>query len=223
MNSHEPSGTSIPKKAFGHLGIEPRWTSGRKKAVGTAYSSSSKIWYTISHGIINELYYPIIDHPQTRDLQLLITDGATFMHEERRHLKGDIRCVEGGVLGYCLRSQAPNGLYSVHKDIISTPHGSYLLIKAKIEGPPEILEKLKVYALLTPHLEIGGAGNSAQKLSASLPWGETGGDEDLGGYHLVWTRDMVNLEAGAPDQRSKAGNDSAYPKPQGLHFALDLG
>src|SRR6185437_799657 len=28
--------------------------------------------------------------------------------------------------------------------------------------------------------------------SLSIPWGEAKGDEDLGGYHLVWTRDMVN-------------------------------
>ena len=28
--------------------------------------------------------------------------------------------------------------------------------------------------------------------SLSIPWGEDKGDDDLGGYHLVWTRDMVN-------------------------------
>ena len=28
--------------------------------------------------------------------------------------------------------------------------------------------------------------------SMSIPWGEDKGDDDLGGYHLVWTRDMVN-------------------------------
>ena len=27
--------------------------------------------------------------------------------------------------------------------------------------------------------------------SASIPWGQSKGDTDLGGYHLVWTRDMV--------------------------------
>ena len=27
--------------------------------------------------------------------------------------------------------------------------------------------------------------------SASIPWGQVKGDDDLGGYHLVWTRDMV--------------------------------
>jgi glucoamylase len=28
--------------------------------------------------------------------------------------------------------------------------------------------------------------------SLSIPWGEAKGDEDKGGYHLVWTRDLVN-------------------------------
>lgn len=28
--------------------------------------------------------------------------------------------------------------------------------------------------------------------SLSIPWGEDKGDDDVGGYHLVWTRDMVN-------------------------------
>src|SRR5207245_7646817 len=32
--------------------------------------------------------------------------------------------------------------------------------------------------------------------SLSIPWGEAKGDEDLGGYHLVWTRDMVHSALG---------------------------
>jgi glucoamylase len=32
--------------------------------------------------------------------------------------------------------------------------------------------------------------------SLSIPWGEAKGDEDLGGYHLVWTRDLVNSATG---------------------------
>jgi glucoamylase len=32
--------------------------------------------------------------------------------------------------------------------------------------------------------------------SLSIPWGEVKGDEDLGGYHLVWTRDMVSSTTG---------------------------
>jgi glucoamylase len=32
--------------------------------------------------------------------------------------------------------------------------------------------------------------------SLSIPWGESKGDDDLGGYHLVWPRDMVNTATG---------------------------
>jgi hypothetical protein len=30
--------------------------------------------------------------------------------------------------------------------------------------------------------------------SMSIPWGETKGDQDLGSYHLVWTRDLVHSQ-----------------------------
>ena len=61
--------------APGGPGIEPRWTRGAKDAVGTAYSVSSRLWYTLANGIITEIYYPTIDSPQVRDLQYLISDG----------------------------------------------------------------------------------------------------------------------------------------------------
>ncbi len=32
--------------------------------------------------------------------------------------------------------------------------------------------------------------------SLSIPWGFNKGDEDLGGYHLVWPRDLVETAAG---------------------------
>ena len=69
-------------EAFGAPGMEPLWTSSVKDAVGTAYSASSRIWFTVSHGILNEIYHPTIDHPQTRDMELLVTDGESFVHEE---------------------------------------------------------------------------------------------------------------------------------------------
>ena len=64
--------------------MPPRWTRGAKEAVGTAYSTASRVWYTVAAGILTEVYYPTIDTPQIRDLQFLITDGSTFFHDERR-------------------------------------------------------------------------------------------------------------------------------------------
>ena len=44
--------------AFGAPGIEPRWTSSAKEGLGTAYHTSCRVWFTLSHGIVNEIYYP---------------------------------------------------------------------------------------------------------------------------------------------------------------------
>lgn len=50
------------------------------------------------------------------------------------------------------------------------------------------------YSLLMSHEDKTFPG--AFIASLSIPWGEAKGDEDMGGYHLVWTRDMVNTTMG---------------------------
>ncbi|MBI1994588.1 MAG: glucan 1,4-alpha-glucosidase, partial [Deltaproteobacteria bacterium] len=50
------------------------------------------------------------------------------------------------------------------------------------------------YSLLMAHEDKTYPG--ALIASLSIPWGEAKGDEDMGGYHLVWTRDMVNSATG---------------------------
>jgi glucoamylase len=46
------------------------------------------------------------------------------------------------------------------------------------------------YSLLLAHEDKSFGG--ALIASLAIPWGEAKGDNDQGGYHLVWTRDMVN-------------------------------
>ena len=46
------------------------------------------------------------------------------------------------------------------------------------------------FSLLRAHEDKSYPG--AFIASLAIPWGETVSDEDQGGYHLVWTRDMVN-------------------------------
>src|ERR1700761_6163244 len=88
------------KVAFGAPGMEPKWTRGAKDAVGTAYSTSSKVWYTLAGGSLTEIFYPTIDSPQVRDVQFLVSDGKTFCDEERRHMKAEITPVADAALGF---------------------------------------------------------------------------------------------------------------------------
>src|SRR5882757_5859222 len=97
--------------AFGGPGLQPRWTSSAKDTVGTAYSSSSRAWYTVSHGILNEVYYPTIDRAQIRDMQLLVTDGETFFHEERRNMKHEFEYIDADSLAVRVRNIDCEGRY----------------------------------------------------------------------------------------------------------------
>ncbi|MBZ5628268.1 MAG: glucan 1,4-alpha-glucosidase [Acidobacteriia bacterium] len=150
--------------AFGAPGMSPRWTSSTKDGVGTAYSASSCVWFTLSHGILNEVYYPTIDRPQIRDMQFLITDGQTFFHEERRHLKTEVEELDRWSLGYRIINSDPQGRYRLIKQVIADPHQPCVLIRTQLEGDRELLDRLQVFALVAPHLEVGGWGNSIRRI-----------------------------------------------------------
>jgi len=147
--------------AFGAPGIEPRWTSSAKEGVGTAYHTSCRVWFTLSHGILNEIYYPHVDQPNTRDFQFLISDGETFCHEEKRDLNHLIEYPARDCLFYRLTNSEPRGRYRLVKHVLSDPHLSVLLLHTRLEVFDESLQgKLRLYALLAPHIAGRGTGNS---------------------------------------------------------------
>jgi glucoamylase len=150
--------------AFGGPGLQPRWTSSKKDAVATAYAASSRIWFTASHGTLNEIYYPTIDRPQTRDMELLFTDEETFFHEEKRDFEYDFHYIDDNALAVRVIANDLGGRYTVTKEFITDPHHPVVLMNVKIEGDEAILSRLKCYALLAPHLDGGGAGNSARSV-----------------------------------------------------------
>ncbi len=154
--------------AFGAPGIEPRWTSSSKDGLGTARSESSHLWFTLSHGIVNEIYYPTSDQPNTRDFEFLISDGETFCHEEKRDLDHRIEYPERNCLFYRMTNTERNGRYQLVKEVLTDPHRSVFLIHTKLEVNDDSLRnKLSLYALLAPHIARYGAGNSGYTVDIS--------------------------------------------------------
>lgn len=161
---HHDDGTT----AFGAPGIEPRWTHSDKNGIGTAYSASSKIWFTLFGGIVTEVYYPTVDRPQIRDLQYLVTDGKSFFHEEKRDLRSEVNRLSDHGLGFCCTNSDPDGRYSITKEVIADPHLSCLLQRTRLTGPDQtFLSNLKMFVLCAPHLEVGGYGNTGYVVFAN--------------------------------------------------------
>ena len=82
-----------------------------KSGIGTALMMS-QIWFTMSHGILNEIYYRRPDQACTRDLGLIVTDGDGFFSEEKRHAEHRTSCMAHGVPAYQTVNVHPNAIAS---------------------------------------------------------------------------------------------------------------
>jgi glucoamylase len=147
--------------APGWPGIEPRWTSSSKTGVGTARNLHSRVWFTISHGILNEVYFPRVDQACTRDMGLIVTDGIAYFSEEKRHCLFENSPLEPGVPVYCLKNTEKQGRYRVEKEVCSDPYRNVVLQKIRFVPLEGDLSRYRLYALLAPHLENFGVGNTA--------------------------------------------------------------
>ena len=127
--------------APGHPGISPRWTSSAKTGLGRALSPVSRVWFTLSHGILNEVYYPRVDQACTRDFGLILTDDEDFFSEEKRDCTFAVETLEDGVPAYRLTNTHSGGRYRIIKRIVTDPRHDTVLQHIRVE---ETGDKLRV-------------------------------------------------------------------------------
>ena len=126
----QPRGNRV---AFGAPGIEPRWSHSNKDGVGTAYSGDARLWFTLWRGVVTEVYFPMIDQPQLRDLQFLVTD------ERRSSTRNADRCARapnGPTPGRSVqhRQRRPRmGATGITKTVLGDPHQPCLLLRTRFE------------------------------------------------------------------------------------------
>ncbi len=140
-------------------GIEPRWTSSAKTGVGTPLRPASQVWFTVSHGILDEVYWPEVDHPCTRDMGFIVTDGREFFSEEKRHTKHHVEYMADGVPAFRLTNECEQGRYRIEKEILADPRLDVVLVHTRFVALKA--GDLYLHVLLAPHLDVGGADNTA--------------------------------------------------------------
>jgi glucoamylase len=234
--------------APGAPGIPPRWTSSDKTGVGTALSAESRVWFTLSHGILNECYYPRVDLACTRDFGLIVTDGNTLFAEEKRDTDSVVTALEDGVPAYELvntHRPADGGppRFRITKRVFTDPRRDVVLQHVRLEALDGA--KLRLHALLAPHLVNAGTNNSAWlgdykgqhmlfaegggaalALAASVPWaarsvgfaGISDGWQDLSKhFQLTWSYER------ATDGNVALVGEVALGDDNSVIFALGFG
>ncbi|MCL6564303.1 MAG: glucan 1,4-alpha-glucosidase [Firmicutes bacterium] len=169
--------------APGRPGIEPRWTSSAKSGVGTAINQRSRVWFTLSHGILNEVYYPRIDTATLRDAELLVVSKDGGFWEEKRDLFHRQAYIDPEAPGFVLVNEEPHGRFRIVKRVVTWPGGDVLLQQVRFEVQAGTLSDWRLFLLVAPHIENQGMGNSA------VIEGEDGRPAVLG---RAW-RDRVHL------------------------------
>jgi len=146
--------------APGWPGIPPRWTSSAKTGAGTALNQHSKVWFTLSHGILNEVYFPRVDQACTRDMGFIVTNGQDYFSEEKRHCTFENRPLEPGIPAFELINTEISGKYRILKEVLTDPYRNVVLQKVRFESLQGPLSDYRLFALLSPHLANCGDHNT---------------------------------------------------------------
>jgi len=152
------STTPVPP---GWPGIPARWTSSAKSGVGTALGASSNVWFTLSHGILDEIYFPRVDSACTRDCGFIVTDGASYFSEEKRGAHSEVSLLAPGVPAFRVINTAADGRYRIEKEILSDPLGDVVLQRVRFVRLVDSRNQYRLFVLLAPHLNNRGGGNTA--------------------------------------------------------------
>ncbi len=150
--------------APGGPGIAPTWSSSDKDAVGTSHYSS-RVWFTLGHGILNEIYWPHVDRPQVRDLGFIVADDAGFWSEVKRDATHQVHHEPNGVPAITAIHSHPR--YELTLRICADDHADVVRIEARLEDrrdpadPARAAHPLRLYPLLAPHLGFGGVHGRA--------------------------------------------------------------
>lgn len=149
------------RPAPGAPGVDARWTSSAKCGIGTTIGSAGRVAFTLSHGILNEIYYPRIDQACTRDMGLIVTGPDDYFSEEKRHTSSYVTTMGDGIPAYRLVNTARDGRYRITKEVVADPHRETVLQRVRFEALKGNRSDYRLFALLAPHLENGGNDNTA--------------------------------------------------------------
>lgn len=145
--------------APGAPGIKPKWTSSSKSGIGKALNTVSQVAFSLSHGIVNEVYFPREDIACTRDMGLLVTDGEDFFSEEKRDTRQVIKMLKPGIPAYQIINTCPDKNYEITKEIITDPFRNTLLQNITFKANRKS-SCWHLYVLLAAHLDDKGNQNS---------------------------------------------------------------
>src|SRR5258707_4446980 len=117
--------------APGAPGHDAHWLSAAKNGFGTANSVASRVWFTLSDGVLTEVYYPTLDVPNVQMLQLVIATPEGKIESESEDTTYSIEVTDKArSLSFRQKNSAKPGAQIVSKSYVTHRNRDSLLIAA---------------------------------------------------------------------------------------------
>jgi glucoamylase len=149
---------SAQGSAPGEPGAAATWDEPSVTGFADSLGASSKVWYTIGDGELENAFYPETDMPATFGLQYVVTDGSTFTELETTGTSHKTTLLSNNSLVWQQVNTADNGDFTITKTYIADPSRSVIDIQTTFDntgGTP-----LKLYVDYHPQLDNDGMGNT---------------------------------------------------------------
>src|ERR1700689_983128 len=97
----------------GEPGSAAPWNEPSVTGFADSLGASSKVWYTIGDGELENAFYPETDPPDTFGLQYAVTDGSTFTELETTGTTHSISLLSNSSLVWKQVNTADNGDFTI--------------------------------------------------------------------------------------------------------------
>jgi glucoamylase len=209
-----PAGARAAAPAPGAPGAVANWTAGDKEGFGTATGTDGKAWFTLAGGELSEVYAPDLGTPSLRDLQFVVSDGATFTERETDGAVQRTELADPRSLTYRQVDTARSGRWRISKTYVTDPGRSAVLVDVTFEsltGRPYSL-----YVLADPALSNTGDDDRGTRAGDAMVAFDAGNASAIAAQPALGkvSSGYLGTSDGWTDLRADHRMDWSYDAPQ---------
>ncbi len=153
------------RNAPGAPGDDAHWPGAAKNGFGTSTTLASKVWFTLSGGVMTEAFYPRLDVPNTQILQFVVV-GNSAIETESEDMVHRLEIPDARSLLFRQINTSRNGSYTITKTYATDPLRPTILIDVSFVTRHPEFHSLYVY--YDPSLNNSGRHDRAWTRGSAL-------------------------------------------------------
>ncbi len=161
INSSTLLAQATNNPAVASQGDAAHWLGAAKNGFGTSNTLRSKVWFTLTEGVLSEVFYPTVDMPCVQSLQIIIVTPEGKVETEIRDTTHTLTILDDArSLSFQQENRALSGAYLIRKTYVTDPQRSVLLVNLSFQSLQPPVSAYKLYVYYDPSLNNSGLHDS---------------------------------------------------------------